>query len=237
MFGLCWGGFLNVVAHRLITDVPVIGRRSHCPRCGCQLAWYDVIPLLSYIFLTGRCRACRQRISWLYPFIEFITALVFVALVFVVPMRFWFGYGLFFSALIVTVRTDIEYYAVLRICSLYLVPVGWILACLDLLCISCVSSLVGACVGYGALWLVERVYYALTGLHGMGQGDMELLACIGAFIGVAGLAPMVLIASFAGTLMALMLMMAGRVHRYSKIPFGPFLALAAGVYFFLWHLC
>lgn len=234
LVGACWGSFLNVVACRLLISASLTGR-SRCPQCRTSISWFDLIPVVSFCVLGGRCRSCHARISWLYPCIELVTALVFVLIALRAPMHFWPAYLLFFSALIVTVRTDIESYAVLRMCSLYLAPVGCLLAAVHLLPIPLISSFLGAGLGYGFLWLVAQAYRAATGVTGMGDGDMELLACIGAFLGVRSLVPTVLVASLTATALSLVLMACGRANRHTRIPFGPFLAVGALVVFVLFY--
>src|SRR5690606_13178057 len=105
---LCWGSFLNVVGYRLIAGYSIIRPRSFCPHCSQQLAIRDLIPVVSWLMLRGRCRTCNKPISFLYPLIEVITALIFLGLYFFIDPHYWVSYGLLFSALIVTIRTDAE---------------------------------------------------------------------------------------------------------------------------------
>lgn len=141
---------------------------------------------------------------------------------------YWFAYGLFTSALIVTVRSDLETMLISRVVTLYALPVGWLCSGIELLPISMLESIIGSIIGYGMLWIVSRTFYLLKGHEGMGDGDLELLAFIGSFTGPLGCWVAVLIGSFSGTLYGIIQII--RLGRSERIPFGPFLALGAFIY-------
>ncbi len=227
---LCWGSFLNVVAYRLVRGQGVIVPASRCPACGSFIAWYDNIPVVSWIVLAGRCRSCGAQISVLYPFIEVFTAAVMVALVTVARPVFIPAYFIFFSALIVTLRSDIETMLISRFVTLFLVPVGFVLSIHGLLPIRSLESILGAIVGYGVLWIISTVFSLVTGKRGMGEGDFEVLAFIGSFVGVQGAWLILMASSIAGSIFGACMVATGRATRATKIPFGPFLALAAIVF-------
>lgn len=227
---LCWGSFLNVIAYRLIKDHSVIRPRSFCPSCKQPLAWYDMIPVISWIVLCGRCRQCKQPISWLYPFIEILTAVVMVALVINIPIRFIPAYFIFFSALIVTIRTDIETMLISRFVSFFLIPLGFLFAVFSIIPISPLDSILGSMLGYLAPYLFSKLFQWLTGREGIGSGDYELLAFIGSFTGIAGSWISLVIGSILGSLFGLLQLISGRADRFTKIPFGPFLALGSIIF-------
>lgn len=231
---LCWGSFLNVVAYRLIRGQGLI-HPSACIHCGHPIAWYDNIPLLSFILLYGKCRACGQPISWLYPFIELFTTIVMTLLYLRIdPLYFW-GYFFFFSALIVTIRSDLETMLISRWVTIALVPVGIIMSFIDTIPIAPLNSMMGAAVGYLSLWVVGTLFYLITKKDGLGQGDLDLLACIGAFTGIIGVWMTVLLGSLLGSAIGTTaLLYQGRFQQYMKIPFGPFLAVGA-IIFVLYH--
>ena len=232
---LSWGSFLNVVAYRLLHGTPFFLPRSRCPACSTVIAWYDLMPVLSWVILRGRCRTCKKSISLLYPLVELVSLAVFWQLFSTVTPAYWLGYGLFFSALIVTIRTDLEVMIIIRWFTLGMLPLAWVLSYVDLLPISLPASLAGAALGYGTLTTIRLCYLALTGLHGMGDGDPELLCCIGAFVGSFGCLIALLIGSFLGSLVGLLFFITyGISARTIKIPFGPFLALGA-IFFALYH--
>lgn len=240
MVSLCWGSFLNVVAYRSINDKPFFQKRSTCNFCNKLIAWYDNVPVISWLFLKGRCRYCKKRISYLYPFIEILTSILMTALFFrIFEYGFYLNsifsfvsFGLFFSALIVAVRTDLQDLVIPQIFSIWLVPVGLVFAHLGFLKITFLQSLFGAIAGYAILWLVAFLFKFFTKKDGLGQGDMEFLALIGAFLGPFGVWITILIASFSGLLVGGSYLLLTKKGQSEQIPFGPFLALGAVIYFF-----
>lgn len=272
IFGLIWGSFLNVVAYRLVQEQS-LGGRSVCPHCNHQLAWYDNIPLISWFWLGGKCRTCAQPVSFLYPFIELLTGVLFVLLYqkmtsncpteFVRPeiadqiceawrnqnylvrpavsgvalkSEAWkaleghVSYFIFFSALIVTIRTDLEFMLISRYMTLFLVPIGIILSALGFLPISPLESFLSALGGYLLFYFIAKSFYWFTGREGMGQGDLDLIAFIGAFTGLMGLWMTILIGSVFGSIASAIYLLASGQQRSTHIPFGPFLAFGAICY-------
>ena len=136
--------------------------------------------------LGGRCRYCTAPISWLYPFIELLTTAALGALYLTVPTHYFVSYFIFFSALIVTIRSDLESMLISRFATLFLVPLGFTLSLTNQLPITVTDSLLGCVVGYFFLYITAKIFYWITGVEGMGQGDLELLAFIGSFTGLVG---------------------------------------------------
>ena len=229
---LCWGSFLNVVAYRITFDKPFFTKRSICPSCSKIIAWYDNIPLLSWLLLRGRCRACKAPITLLYPFIELLSGVVLTALSLFVPLGAFVAYAIFFSALIVSVRTDLEAMVIPQLFSIWMVPLGFLYSLLGFIEIVWWESLLGAILGYGVLWLVASLYAYLTKKDGLGVGDMELLAMIGSFLGPQGVWFSLLIGSLSGLIVGGVYLVLTKQGRDTRIPFGPFLALGATIYFF-----
>lgn len=213
MFGLCWGSFLNVVAHRLLCGTSPLKGRSHCPACDTTIAWYDLIPILSWLHLRGRCRTCKSPISWLYPFIELLTALVFAGIVTFVPPNYWLATLFYSSALIVTIRTDIAELTIMRQTTLFILPLAPLGAHFGLIPLSVMGSLVGIGIGSGFIALVSLVFWLLTKKVGIGQGDIELCGLIGGFTGILGFWTALMIGSILGTTVGLILL----AHHPSKI--------------------
>jgi len=248
--GLCWGSFLNVIAYRILHDKKFFTARSQCPSCHKIISWYDNIPLVSWILLRGRCRSCQAPISWLYPFIELVTGLVLIGLVLVLfdtlilsilsegenvskdVILGFSAYLIFFSALIAATRTDLELMLIPQCFSMWLVPLGLAAAYFDLLYISFLESMIGAFFGYFLLFIVAWFFKKATGKDGLGVGDMELLALIGSFLGPIGVWFSLMIGSFSGLLIGVILLLITKKGGMSRIPFGPFLALGAALYFF-----
>lgn len=223
---LCWGSFLNVCAYRLIMGGS-LWSRSACPHCTKPIKWQYLIPIVSWIALEGKCRICKQPISKLYPFIELLTALICTVLLYITYPPYFLSYFILTTALIITIRTDLEFMLIPRLCSIYLVPVGIILSICNVLPISWHESMIGSLIGYSILAIVSYLYKKRTGITGMGEGDPELLAGIGSFVGINGVWYTLLIGSLSATVYALGLMAFDRATSDTKIPFGPFLALGA----------
>lgn len=211
-------------------DESIIYPGSYCTQCKHGLCWYDNIPLVSYFLLKGKCRYCKQPISLLYPFIELLTAISFYAIISLVDSQYWFGYFIFFSALIVTTRTDLEQMLISRYASLLLIPFGWVLSALNWLPLSLSESVIGSIIGYGILYLIAVIFKRITGKEGLGQGDLELLAFIGAFTGPLGVWVTLTLASIVGAATGVCYMVIFKQKRTILLPFGPFLALSAMVY-------
>lgn len=229
---LCWGSFLNALAYRLIHGYSIIVPRSFCPNCKTQLQLLDLIPVISWLILKTKCRYCRHKISLLYPAIEILTVAVFVPALVLIPQVLLPVTFIFFSALLVTIRTDFETMLISRAVTLWLIPIATIFAYFNLSYVSINESILGAAISYALLWLVAKVFYLIKNQEGMGEGDFELLAMIGSFIGLHG-------ALFTITIGALMGTGIGLFYYYKyrsleqKIPFGPWLAFAAIFYVLL----
>jgi leader peptidase (prepilin peptidase)/N-methyltransferase len=256
-FGLLVGSFLNVVILRLpprlqwfwerdsrdilglepSADVPaappgIVVERSHCPRCGHKLSAWENIPLISFLALRGRCRACRAPISWQYPLVELVTGIAFALVV-------W-RFGITWQALAVLVFTGfviamsgIDLRTTLLPDGLTL-PLVWIGLMISLvpLFVSPAAAILGAAVGYGSLWLVYQGFKLLTGKEGMGYGDFKLLAAIGAWCGASALIPVLILSSLVGAVTgSIWLAVKGR-DRATPIPFGPYLAVAGWIQLF-----
>ncbi len=247
LFFLCWGSFLNVVAFRIVQDLPFFRKRSHCPKCDYQIVFYDNIPILSWILLRGKCRKCKEPISILYPFIELLTLVLMLSLTihtinlglnYPQNIFYFISYFIFFSALIVATRTDLQAMVIPQLFSLWLVPVGLLYSYLGFLKINFYQSLIGALFGYSILWVTAKLFKFFTKKDGIGVGDMELLCMIGAFLGPIAVWFSLLIASLTGTLIgAIFLYFFSKTNNYcyskrAKIPFGPFLALGTILFFF-----
>lgn len=232
---LCWGSFLNVVGYRLIKGIDFVFKRSHCPECGTQINWYDLFPLFSYLILAGKCRQCSKKISLLYPSIELLTMIALLGIAVFIPQEYFLGYFLFFSALIICIRSDIETMLLSRMVTLYFAPVGWLCAYLGLIPLPWQESMLSSAIGFISLWSIAKIFTHCTKKDGLGEGDMDLMACIGAFTGLAGLWSTLMIGSFSGALFSLLYLRITKQHHNTPIPFGPFLALGAMGHVFMMH--
>jgi leader peptidase (prepilin peptidase) / N-methyltransferase len=254
LFGLCIGSFLNVVIHRLplmlergwkmesadllgVTheETPAITLstpRSRCPSCGHAIAWYENIPLASWLWLRARCSACKAPISARYPLIEVATAVLFA----LVGWRFgaepvallW----CFFCAVLVALA-GIDWDTTLLPDNLTL-PLLWAALASAALgwTIPLADAVWGAIVGYLSLWSVYWLFKLTTGKEGMGFGDFKLLAALGAWLGWKMILPIVLGASVIGAIIGIIMKMSSSLREGRYVPFGPFLAGAGLVVLF-----
>ena len=241
VFGAIVGSFLNVCIVRLPKKESVVSPPSHCLSCRAPIRYYDNIPLLSYIFLMGRCRSCGEKISPHYFIVEFLTAVLAVALF----IRFGIGFSflvnlIFVAALIVIAFIDLHLRIVPDVISLPGIGLGFAFSLLlrpwpvDHLAIppSPISSLLGIVVGGGALLVVALAYHSFTGIEGMGGGDIKLLAMIGAFLGWPSVPVTLFAASLTGSVVGLAFMMKKGVDSKHALPFAPFLCMGALLHLF-----
>lgn len=232
---LCWGSFLNVIGYRLIHNLSLSEPRSKCPSCKKAIAWYDLIPLISWVILKGRCRQCASPISYLYPFIEFFTTVSLFTLYQIYTPPLLISYFIFFSLLIISIRTDFETMLISQYVTLGALPIGFLATYFKFLPIIIHESLLGAFLGYALLWGIAYLFKKFTNKNGLGIGDMELMAMIGSFTGPLGVWIALTIGSLLGTFFGFILIIMKKLKRNSRIPFGPFLAAGAIIYVLLYN--
>ena len=241
-WGLCVGSFLNVLIHRLppVALDPEASvwhalwqPRSHCPHCGHTLHLRHLVPLWSWFLLRGRCEFCHHPISWRYPLVELGCALLWLRC-----MGQW-GVGaegclwaIFASTLLALAVIDAQTCLLPDALTLPLVWLGLLASQQQWIGLALDDAVGGAMLGYLALWLVASIFERLTGRVGMGAGDFKLLAAMGAWLGPVALLPLVLMASVSGALVGGLLQRREGLPHAGYVPFGPFLALAAGVMMF-----
>lgn len=252
VWGALWGSFLNVVVYRLPRGRSVVRPGSACPSCAKPIAPWHNVPVLGFLWLRGRCAHCRQPISWRYPAVEALFALLCVGLALpyvqavLIDGAAWrpaltaaLGEQGFAFALVALALIDAETFQIPDALSLPLPLLGLAIAVGvgDLRGVSWASSASGALVGAGGLFALQWGYAAATGREGLGTGDVKLLAGIGAFVGLTALPLVLLAGALQGLLFGLAYAFATRGRavtqrglaslRYLALPFGPFLALAA----------
>ena len=233
LFGGIVGSFLNVVILRLPNEgESIVFPASHCTSCMTSLHWYENIPILSFLVLRGRCSHCKAKISFQYPLVELSMALLAAALV----QQFGLsintaGYFLFCAALLVIIWIDSHHQIIPDVISLPGIVLGLLFSLVSPT-LHWKASLFGVLVGGGVLYAIALLYYLWRKVDGMGGGDIKLLAMIGAFLGWQALPFVILASSLSGTVVGLIAMIKQKKGGQTRIPFGPFLSLAALAYLF-----
>lgn len=227
--GLMVGSFLNVCIARIPAGESVIAPGSRCPACQTPIRWYDNVPVLSYAVLAARCRSCGATISWRYPLVEITTAVAFLGQGLVAGD----DYALLVSRLVLTGLLIVLFgtdYDTQRLPNALTLP--GIVAGMAFSLVAppgLVESAAGAALGAAILLAVRWGWKRLTGVDGMGLGDVKMLAMIGAFLGWRHVWLVLFLASLAGAIIGVVLMLIQRRSFQSRLPFGTFLALAAYV--------
>ena len=230
LLGLVAGSFLNVLIHRLPAGESVVSPGSRCPACTAPIRVRDNLPVVSWLWLAGRCRDCRARISVRYPLVELLTGALFV----------WAPEGgdpalvvsrlLLLSLLLALAVTDWERMVLPDALTLPGAALGLVLSGprsdLDLL-----SSAAGALLGAALLFALRALWLRFRGVEAVGLGDVKLLLLIGAFLGPSAALGAVALAAALGVLVAGPLLLLGRIRRDTPLPFGTLLALSAGLVF------
>lgn len=253
VLGLLVGSFLNVVIYRLprmmqhewrsdclefLEQQPkedqeeplgLVLPRSRCGQCGHQITALENIPIISYLFLKGKCSSCGASISIQYPLVELFTGLVslWIALHFGVTLQT--AFALIFSwSLIAASGIDIGHKLLPDNITLPLMWLGILLSFFNIF-IDLETSIIGAIAGYMSLWSVYIVFKVITGKEGMGHGDFKLLAMLGAWMGWKVLFIIILTSSLVGAVVGISMIVLKKSSRATQIPFGPYLAAAGWI--------
>ncbi|MFA5886745.1 MAG: prepilin peptidase [Patescibacteria group bacterium] len=226
IFGLIIGSFLNCLIWRLYKNES-LGGRSYCPHCRRPIAWYDNIPLISFIFLRGRCRQCQVAISWQYPLVELITAILFLLV--------WQRDSVSPDLLVLLLR---DWFLIISLVIIFVYDFRWQLVPVALVCLmgglvfilnlilgyAWFTLIVSALIG-GAFFFIQ---YILTKKRGVGEGDIYLGIFLGlTFPNLVDLVAALLIAYFSGAIVSSFLVFYHRKAWQSRIALGPFLAIGA----------
>lgn len=250
IFGLLIGSFLNVVAYRLplmlqaawqaecksyleISEQAIEPKPfnlffpgSQCPHCSHRIRFWENIPILSYLWLRGKCSACKNKISFQYPFVEFLCGIFSVAVIWQFGISVQTVSGLFFTwAMLALSVIDIKQQLLPDIIT---IPMIWLGLFINVFAVYCnlQDAVIGALAGYLSLWLLAKIFFLVSGKIGMGHGDFKLLALLGAWFGWQMLPLIVLISSLLGSIIGVTLIVFKNRDRQIPIPFGPYLALA-----------
>ena len=249
LWGVCIGSFLNACIYRIPNDLSVVHPRSFCPTCHMKVAWFDNLPVVSWLALRGRCRCCRTFISPRYLLVECLVGVLFLlvwlkfdlvagerplGLDAVTDWKLVPIYWLMIAGLVLGTFVDFEHLIIPDRVTLGGIAAGLALSVvaprlhdtpdrLDAL----LRSGLGAAAGWCLLWGVALVGRMIFKKEAMGFGDVKLLGAIGAFIGWRGVIFTVVVSSFLGSLVGVVLVLAGKREMQSRIPYGPYLAFAA----------
>ncbi|HXS01381.1 MAG TPA: prepilin peptidase [Pyrinomonadaceae bacterium] len=253
VFGAVIGSFLNVVIHRVPLEESIVFPNSRCPSCGGAIAFYDNIPVLSWMMLGAKCRSCKERISFRYPAVELITGALFVAVAWHAGLTAALPFDLVFaSALLALVFIDAEHmilpnvitypgivFAVIaRIAIPYLTGTPHFddipslshgaLANMPIGVISLAGALIGALIGGGSLWLMGWTWEKLRGIEAMGLGDVKMMFMVGAYLGWRLTILTIFVGVLTGSVIGIALMARkGQRNMQMLLPFGVFLGLGA----------
>ena len=251
LVGLCFGSFLNVVIYRLPKNMSLVRPASHCPNCNYKLRWFDNIPLLSYIFLSGKCRNCKTKISIRYPSIEFLNMLLwFLSLMlntkFVIPSMNtnYLMFGLTcvaFSAMLCIFCCDLDNMEIpdeLQVVLLILGIAGFLSS--D---ISASSKVYGFLLGVGFFGIFALLFYLIRKKEGLGIGDIKLMAVLGLFMGLQNTIICIILSTISGAIVLSILAIKNRKgERNKEYPFATFIvpsavvSILAGNYIANWYL-
>lgn len=253
ILGAIIGSFLNVVIHRVPLEESIVLPSSRCPACGATIAFYDNVPVLSYLMLAGRCRACKIHISARYPAVEALTALLWLAVVWRDGLSVALPFDLVFvTAITALIFIDAEHmilpnaitypgiaFALVARLAIPLLTgrphfddlpmlMNGVLAGVPLWAASLVGALIGALVGGGSLWLMGWTWEKLRGIEAMGLGDVKMMFMVGAYLGWRLTILNIFLGVLSGSLIGMALMARkGKRDMQMLLPFGVFLGIGA----------
>lgn len=236
LIGLSIGSFINVLIYRVPKGLSIVRPSSYCPQCNHSLSWRDNIPLISYVYLLGKCRYCFGRISVMYPLTEFLTGILFVALYMKFGISLLFiKYVVFIFLILVVSLTDI--YTSMDDFETGMIPVIYLVIGLGFGIFFGILEgglgyyLAGISAGYLVLFFPSYIYLKVRHREGMGEGDFIFFGMIGSFTGLGSVPAILTISSFFGILSGLVIILLTKDREY-PIPFAPMLGASAIIYVF-----
>ena len=254
LFGLLFGSFLNVCIYRLPRQESIAFPPSHCTNCNSFIKYYQNIPVISYIFLGGKCNSCKEPISVIYPLVELFTAVLVTLLFYKYGVTIkTFVYVILALSLIVISFIDLEHFIIPNVITFPGILIGllynllitdWgllinILPKIDpgniffiVPKIPALNSIFGIIIGGGTLLLIAYLYKLIRKREGMGMGDVKLLAMLGAFLGINGVFFIILVSSLVGSVIGITIILLQKGNMKLALPYGPFISLAALIFLF-----
>ncbi len=234
ILGGLWGSFANVCIYRLPINKSVVSGRSFCPNCKKLITWKDNIPIISFLFLNGKCRNCRKKISLQYLIIEFITIIYFLAVYYLfgisITTLLFFILGLSF---IIIFFIDLKHYIIPNVLTFSLMVIGFVKSFdpnLNPIFPNFINSLIGGIFGYLIIWSIIYFYKQVRNKEGMGLGDAKLLSAIGFWFGWISIPFVIFLSSIIALLFVIPSLMKKSKKLSSQIPFGPYIIIGTLIY-------
>lgn len=225
LLGTIIGSFLNVCIHRIPKKESIVFPGSYCPSCSTPLKWYDLIPVLSFLFLKGKCRCCGERISPKYPTVELINGIIFVMLFSKIGFNLDFIFHTFlFSLFIIISFIDLDYQIIPNTMVLFILLVSIVYKILNFLLYNVPSNLVNSLMGLGISGLIFFIIFVVS-KGGMGGGDVKLIGVLGFILGIPKIFINIFLSFLAGGIISVLLLAFKIKGRKDPIPFGPFIIL------------
>lgn len=248
LFGACVGSFVNVVAYRLPRDISIVRPRSFCTSCERAIPYWANIPILAYLGLRGRCLMCGARIPFRHFMAEISLAFIALYLFLTFPIGDAFARFVFCAALFTVALIDYDWRLIPNLITFPGIPLGILAATFLIPEVGLKQSLIGVAVGWGFLFVTGELFFWLRGREGVGMGDVWLLGMVGAFVGWRGAVFTLFVGAILGSVGGIAFAIAGGRSEppvaedaagtgegetsllQTEVPFGPFLALAAGIF-------
>ena len=235
VLGSIWGSFCNVCIYRLPDNDSVVTKRSFCRSCRNKIKWYDNIPLLSFIFLKGKCRSCDNKISSQYFLVELISAISFLLI--------YFLYGISITTLLLIILSiffiiiffiDLKHYIIPNELTFPLMLIGFVKSfdpnLNQTIFPNYINSLLGGFFGYAVIWLIIFFYKKVRNKEGMGLGDAKLMAVVGFWFGWASIPFTIFISSAVALVLVIPSLIKKTRNMSAQIPFGPYIIIGCIIY-------
>lgn len=235
ILGSLIGSFINVIIVRIVDENDNIYRPSRCPHCKNDIPWHCNIPIFSFIFLKGKCRKCKLEISFIYPIVEILSAVIFLICYLNYGLSLDFLFSLiFFLGLLIIFFTDFKYFLIFHSFTLPLTIIGIVLTAFSLnpFNIRILDSIFGALIGYALIFSIRWIYFKIKKVEGMGLGDAKLFLALGAWLGFQSLLFILFVSSLLGSIYGYTYIFIAKKNKNVEIAYGCFIILAVVLYQF-----
>ena len=236
ILGGLWGSFANVCIYRLPINKGVVSGRSFCPNCKKLITWKDNIPIISFLFLNGKCRNCKKKISTQYFIVETLSIILFTSIYYKFGVTLTTLYLIILSlSFLIIFFIDLKHFIIPNILTFSLMIIGFIKSFdpnLNSMFPNYINSLIGGIFGYGIIWLIIFIYKTIRKKEGMGLGDAKLLSAIGFWFGWVSIPFVIFLSSIIALLSVIPSLLKNSKSMSSQIPFGPYIIIGTLVYLF-----